>query len=248
MSLASFTPILIYGEVVAGRPCRSEEVESGCIAVDLTTIGISPNARTFALRVIWKVKELTEQTVARIEQERQRSPFASLADFYQRVAPTKVEAQNLIRAGAFDGFGLPRTTQFWHLQQLADWPHEGGQGMLFASVDRPLQIPVATLTEPTLLDRLKDEQDLLDFPVSGHPLELFPAIDWTKYCPIAELGHHFGKRVKVCGRTFADRIAYQENGQPMKFVSVCDYSGFVETELFSTVYQAFGMETIKSPL
>jgi repressor LexA len=46
-----FTSIPICGEVVAGRPTRSEETEPGCIAVDLSTIGISPNARTFALRV-----------------------------------------------------------------------------------------------------------------------------------------------------------------------------------------------------
>ena len=86
------------------------------------------------LRVpLWKVKDLTDQTLARIGQERSRGPFASLADFYQRVVPSKVEAQNFIRVGAFDGFDLPRTTQFWHMQQLADWPHEGGQGMLFAS-------------------------------------------------------------------------------------------------------------------
>jgi DNA polymerase III alpha subunit len=120
--------------------------------------------------------------------------------------------------------------------------------MLFASADRELRVPQATLTEPTLTDRLKDEQELLGFTVSGHPLDLFPSIPWEKYCPIAELDNHFGERVKVCGLSFADRIAYQEDGQPMKFVSLCDYTGFVETELFATVYQAFGMETIKSPV
>ena len=89
---------------------------------------------------------------------------------------------------------------------------------------------------------------MLGFTVNGHPLELFPSIPWEKYCPIAKLGDHFGERVKVCGLTFADRIAHQEDGQPMKFVSLCDYTGFVETELFATVYKAFGMETIKSPV
>jgi hypothetical protein len=34
----------------------------------------------------------------------------------------------------------------------------------------------------------------------------------------------------------------------MKFISLCDYTSFVETELFAAVYEAFGMETIKSPL
>jgi repressor LexA len=49
MQTLFFTLVPICGEVVAGRPTRSEEVESGCIAVDL--FGISPNARTFALKV-----------------------------------------------------------------------------------------------------------------------------------------------------------------------------------------------------
>jgi hypothetical protein len=79
--------------------------------------------------------------------------------------------------------------------------------MLFASTDRPLQIPQAALTEPNYLDRLKDEMDLLGFTVSGHPLDLIPSIQWERYCPIAKLGEHFGERVKVCGLTFADRIA-----------------------------------------
>ena len=51
MQTEIFTPIAICGEVTAGRPTRGEETESGCISVDLSTIGISPNARTFALRV-----------------------------------------------------------------------------------------------------------------------------------------------------------------------------------------------------
>jgi repressor LexA len=46
-----FSTIAILGEVTAGRPAVREEIESGCIAVDLSSIGISPTARTFALRV-----------------------------------------------------------------------------------------------------------------------------------------------------------------------------------------------------
>ena len=34
----------------------------------------------------------------------------------------------------------------------------------------------------------------------------------------------------------------------MKFISICDYAGFVETGLFATVYKAYGMEMVKSPL
>jgi DNA polymerase III alpha subunit len=204
--------------------------------------------RAFLRVPLWKVKDLSEDAAARIEAQRTARPFDSMSDFYRRVAPSKAEAQNLIRAGAFDRFGDTRTTQFWHLQQLADWPCEGNQGVLFGATDRALRVPDVTLTEPTHMDRLRDEQELLGFTVAGHPLELFPSIPWDKFCPIAELGKYPGQRVRVCGLTFADRIAYQENGQAMKFVSLCDYTGFVETEMFAAVYRAFGMETIKSPV
>jgi DNA-directed DNA polymerase III PolC len=205
-------------------------------------------AEAFLRVPLWKVKELTDKTADRIAAEVRQRPFANLKDFYNRVVPTKAEAQNMIRTGAFDSFGEPRTTQFWHLQQLADWPHDDAQGVLFSSTDREMRIPEATLTEPSLIDRMRDEQELLGFTISGHPLDLFPHIAWERYCPIAKLCQHFGERVKVCGLSFADRIAYQENGQPMKFISLCDYSGFVESELFAAVYRAFGMETIKSPV
>jgi repressor LexA len=44
-------PIILLGQVAAGRPTTNDAMESGCISVDLSTIGVSPNARTFALRV-----------------------------------------------------------------------------------------------------------------------------------------------------------------------------------------------------
>jgi repressor LexA len=51
MTLPPFTPVALVGQVSAGRPTSNEEADSGCVAVDLSTIGVSPNARTFALRV-----------------------------------------------------------------------------------------------------------------------------------------------------------------------------------------------------
>jgi DNA polymerase III alpha subunit len=62
------------------------------------------------------------------------------------------------------------------------------------------------------------------------------------------LGDYCSQRVTVCGLSFADRIAYQVDGNPMKFVSLCDRTGFVETELFAETYRQYGMATIKSPL
>ncbi len=157
--------------------------------------------------------------------------FHSLSDFYRRVGPTKAEAQILLAP-------MPSTASATHAQRNSGISSNSPTGRATAtracSLARPtgpLRVPAVALTEPGHVDRLRDEQELLGFTVSGHPLDLFPSIPWERYCPIAELGKHLGQRVKVCGLTFADRIAYQENGQPMKFVSLCDYTGFVETEL-----------------
>jgi repressor LexA len=51
MSHLPYTEIEIVGEVAAGRPATREEIEPRCIRVDLSSIEISPNARTFALIV-----------------------------------------------------------------------------------------------------------------------------------------------------------------------------------------------------
>ena len=58
---------------------------------------------------------------------------------------------NLIRVGAFDGFGEPRTAQFWQVQYLAQWPH--AQGFLFKS-DENSPLPAVPLTEPDRPQRL----------------------------------------------------------------------------------------------
>ena len=69
------------------------------------------------------------------------------------------------------------------------------------------------------MDRLKDEQELVGFTVGGHPLDLFPSISWEKYCPIAELGKHFGERVKVCGLSFRrpDRLPGKRSADEVHF-------------------------------
>ena len=41
----------LYGTVPAGMPTDSQEESEGCISIDISTLGVPRNARTFALRV-----------------------------------------------------------------------------------------------------------------------------------------------------------------------------------------------------
>ncbi|MBV9462925.1 MAG: DNA polymerase III subunit alpha, partial [Verrucomicrobiae bacterium] len=192
------------------------------------------------------IKEMTEATLERWRAERARGRFDSIEDFYARVRPGLVEMTNLVRLGAFDSFGAARTEQFWKLRHLANWPMERGQAMLFSR--EPFRLPEVPLAEPTRLERLRAEMELLSFTVSGHPLELYPDIPWSTYCPVAELGRHRGERVTIAGLIIADRLFHQVDGREMKFLTICDPSGMIEAELFASVYRRYGLTTVRYPV
>jgi DNA polymerase III alpha subunit len=53
---------------------------------------------------------------------------------------------------------------------------------------------------------------------------------------IATLGNHVNQVVTIVGMVIADRVFSQANGDPMKFITVADRTGIVETELFASQY------------
>jgi DNA polymerase III alpha subunit len=66
---------------------------------------------------------------------------------------------------------------------------------------------------------------------------LFEDVAWETYCPVAWLGEHVGKTVVTCGRVVEQRKHYQVTGEPMKFLTLADWTGMVETELFTQTYK-----------
>jgi error-prone DNA polymerase len=102
--------------------------------------------------------------------------------------------------------------------------------------------------EPTALQMLHDEMELFGYTVSGHPLDCHPQVAWQTYCPIAELHRYHGQRVTVCGLIIVSRSHLQQNGQPMKFISICDHTGIVECEIFAAAYRVHGLNTVRYPV
>ena len=120
---------------------------------------------------------------------------------------------------------------------------------LCLSTTRPLpplhRLPSVPLAEPTRLERLRAEEELLGYPVSGHPLELFPDIAWDTYCPVNRLGEHIGEQIVTCGLVIEQRLFHQATGEPMKFITIADWTGIVETELFAKTYKSYGLNTVR---
>ena len=212
-----------------------------------------------AIRVpLTRTKGLTERTVKHLLAEREHGQFGSLADFHRRVKPLPEELEAMIRAGGFDGFGQSRTRQFWEAQQLLKGggrKGEGGTSHLEFDFDAGVN-PVAeffarnpaALREPTRRERLEAETELFGYAVSGHPLELFADIAWDTYCPVARLGEHVGGTVVACGLVVEQRTHHQITGEPMKFLTLADWTGMVETELFAQTYKSYGLATVRYPV
>jgi DNA-directed DNA polymerase III PolC len=195
-------------------------------------------------------KGLTDKTVKRMLDERQRGRFASLADFYRRVCPLPEEMEIVIRAGGLDEFGEPRTRQFWQAQYLhqtfgAVTQHRQAWLLPLLFLDH---LPPVFLSEPTRRERLEAETELFGFAVSGHPLELFPDIAWDTYCSVSQLGRHIGETVVTCGLVVEQRTHHQITGEPMKFLTLADWTGMVETELFAQTYKTYGLATVRYPV
>jgi DNA-directed DNA polymerase III PolC len=186
------------------------------------------------------VKGLTDALLARIEAGR---PFASVADFRRRAAPSWDECLALLRAGAFDRFGGSRTALFWELRPRS--PAVEGVSLPLEVLGVPAP---AMRTEPDRLQRLRDEMELLGFPVGGHPVELFPEVAWDSYCPVGAVRDHAGVRVTTCGLIVARRHHHQSDGRTMQFVSICDRTDILECELFADAHRTSGAVLARHPV
>jgi DNA polymerase III alpha subunit len=199
---------------------------------------------------VTRVKGLTTRTTDAMMQARERGVFTSLSDFFHRVAPAAEELEAMIRAGAFDEFGETRTRQFWQAQHLVrtySSNTEPNQGWLIAppGLEQLVTVPLA---EPTSREKLEAETDLFGFAVSGHPLELFANVAWDSYCPVNRLGEFVGETVTTCGLVVEQRTHHQITGEPMKFLTLADWTGMVETELFAQTYKSYALATVRYPV
>jgi hypothetical protein len=80
-------------------------------------------------------------------------------------------------------------------------------GLLLAGGEKPT-LPDIPLQEPSLIERLKAERDILGFPVTDHPLALFPDVRCDSYCPIINLKDNHGKRVSIAGLVPRSSLGY----------------------------------------
>ncbi len=196
-----------------------------------------------ALRIgLMQVAGLRRETAEQIVAERERrGPYASLADFLQRVAASREELETLIKCGAFDDVppaSRSRPARLWELGLLLardDRMAAPGPGLFGGPAIEDLPVPL--LPDYTQRQRLLWEQRLLGLAVSAHPLEGIPRNGeiWS-----TELPRSSGRMVALLGWLVAFRPVSTHTGRMMMFLTLEDQRGLYEAVLFPDVYDRYG--------
>jgi error-prone DNA polymerase len=93
-------------------------------SIDVTRSDWKCTIEESALRLGLKyVAGLREEIGLRVERERARKSFESIADFAARIAPNKRELDALAYAGAFAAFGMARREALWQAAAVERDPH-----------------------------------------------------------------------------------------------------------------------------
>jgi DNA polymerase III alpha subunit len=111
------------------------------------------------------------------------------------------------------------------------WP--GGVGVAVPALDE--------LCDYTIDEKVRDEMRLLGYSVTAHPMSLYQGrLQRLRLVRIRDIERYAGQRVKVCGWFVTARRTTTERGQQMRFLSVEDMTGVLETVLFPAAYAKYG--------
>ena len=180
-----------------------------------------------AVRVgLMQIKSLQEDLAKEIITERlTNGPYRSLHDVLDRVKPEIAQATLLIKAGCLDSIAgeLTRPALLWRLfaSQAAKPPGY-------------LPIPSAYSFQQTL----RHELELLGFPLSCHPLELFQdMLGRIPHIPAIDLAQYVGEQVTVIGWLVTEKIISTKKGEPMEFMTLEDPTSLYDATLFPQTYR-----------
>lgn len=208
------------------------------------------------------IRNVGESAAEAIITTRGETPYAGFADFLSRVPNTvcqKRTVESLIKAGAFDGLGLPRQAMtavhedaveamsgLKKSEAMGQFDLFGGGGSEPADeTASPLAHLEFGTEEWPRKQLLAYEREMLGLYVSAHPLDGAERILRRHAAkPIATLKDSAPAEgeVSVAGLITSVVRKVNKNGQPWAIVTLEDHHGSVEVLFFAKSYGVFGAE------
>ncbi len=201
------------------------------------------------------VKNVGENAIDAIIEERKSGPFEDLFDFCERVDLRKVNKrvmESLIKCGAFDSTGHNRAQMTATLEDALDYgqtlqkekadPQMGlfdMGGSVSVALNKP---PMAMVEEWDEKERLNLEKEALGFYISGHPLERFHAVlqKFASTDTVAVNEVPDKSVVRIGGTISGIKRTRTKKGDLMAFITLEDMNGALEAVVFPKEYEAFG--------
>ena len=155
--LGFYSPATLVRDAVQhGVEVRPIDVARSDWACSLEPPADPERTRAPAVRIGLRfVRNLSHETGARIETERARGPFASLADFARRTGPKRPEIEALAEAGALAGIdpkAAERRSALWQVTAIERDPDSLFAGTPPPGADEPSPLPELTPLQTTLTD------------------------------------------------------------------------------------------------
>ena len=192
-----------------------------------------------------------------VEKRNEGGPFKSLEDFLRRMEQTdlnKRAVENMIKCGAFDGFGHHRSELLAVYETMMDTiaatrkKNLEGQIGLFSLLEDETEvcIPIPKLPERSRAELMLMEKEITGIYLSGHPMADFrPALRRTHVVAIGSLtaedsSFQDDQIVSIAGVVQAVKMKTTRNNSMMAYVTVEDETGALELLAFSNVINQYG--------
>ena len=203
---------------------------------------------TLAIRyALAAVKKIGFAAMEGVVAARGARPFRDVSDFAARMdgrQVTKMQLENLARAGAFDALDANRAKLFAGAETIlrsaqarAEEAASGQIGLFGGSEPEKLRLPdVADWPD---IEKLAYEAEAVGFHLTAHPLDGFAVllkrlgvVPTTALQARAEAG---GARVKIAGCVAGSKERTTKTGSRMAWITLSDAVGSCEITLFSEV-------------
>lgn len=185
---------------------------------------------------------INTQTVYAVLKERKKGNFKGLFDFCIRM-PKKIlqrkMLETLIFTGTFDKLHSNRKSLIASIDEAMEKRELFGEQLSFMAEELGMEESYIEMDDFPVLQKLKDEKELLGFYVSEHPLAKYrphlQQIDCKSFAEIAKLP--VGSKVKWVSFIQEIRRIRTRNGEPMAFLTLEDDTDEMEAIAFPDVYE-----------
>ena len=198
-------------------------------------------------------KNVGVSAVDTIVETRKEKPFKSFFDFVSRVDSRQINRrtlESLILSGAFDTIEKGRRRALFETIDVAldfgkKFQEGGNKSMdsLFGAEGRDTEMSqpiVPNVEEWSEIERLAKEKEVLNFYVSGHPLNEFePYVRSFTNIDLSGTVEDSPKEVRICGMLSELRTRRDKKDNEIAFCMIEDFHGKAELIFWSDAYGKF---------